>query len=322
MVVQEKDGLALQLCMERPWDTAEQRYQIYRERIEKSKEKGDYRWRKTFPHLDETETYEDFCKRFQSGRIPLGYNLKTMKPVALPLRQFSTLPVYFGNPLGVEDIFGNILDVAEQQGMEIHLLEAKSSTMMRMKNRNKLRRISCKKESTEAYLSELTDELLARRKIYLDFCEKEGLAPGLSRSGLAAHSYMEEKTGAILILIERFVDFMNFMENQASTIAQIFQIAKRCNVYFIGGFYPKDTEKVIGNEAFKRFLQDEMALLFGGCFDQAGLIRGLAPEFLNIKKEIPYNRFVFQYRGEVYSMQMPCGILQSAYLDEDDKPVV
>lgn len=322
MVVQEKDGLALQLCMERPWDTAEQRYQIYRERIEKSKEKGDYRWRKTFPHLDETETYEDFCKRFQSGRIPLGYNLKTMKPVALPLRQFSTLPVYFGNPLGVEDIFGNILDVAEQQGMEIHLLEAKSSTMMRMKNRNKLRRISCKKESTEAYLSELTDELLARRKIYLDFCEKEGLAPGLSRSGLAAHSYMEEKTGAILILIERFVDFMNFMENQASTIAQIFQIAKRCNVYFIGGFYAKDAEKVIGNEAFKRFLQDEMALLFGGCFDQAGLIRGLAPEFLNIKKEIPYNRFVFQYRGEVYSMQMPCGILQSAYLDEDDKPVV
>ena len=65
-----------------------------------------------------------------------------------------------------------------------------------------------------------------------------------------------------------------------------------------------------------------MALLFGGCFDQAGLIRGLAPEFLNIKKEIPYNRFVFQYRGEAYSMQMPCGILKSAYLDEDDKPVV
>ena len=59
MVVQEKDGLALQLCMERPWDTTEQSYQIYRERIEKSKEKGDYRWRKTFPHLDETETYDE-----------------------------------------------------------------------------------------------------------------------------------------------------------------------------------------------------------------------------------------------------------------------
>lgn len=322
MIARGKEGLTLQICMEHPWDAAEKRYQLYRERIEKSKEKGDFSWRRDFPSLDETETYASFCEKFPQGRIPLGYNLQSMKPVALPLRQFSTLPVYFGNSLGVEEIFGNFLDTAMKQGMSIHLLEAKASRMKGIENREELRQIPCKAEKIEEYLSELTDEMIKRRKIYLDFCEKEGFAPGLSRSGLAAHSYMEEQTRSILIVIERFADFMNLMENQTSSIAQIFQIAKRCNIYFVGGFYPQDAEKLLANTAYKRFLQDEMALLFGGCFDRAGLIRGLSPEFLNIKKEIPYNRFAFQYRGGIYSMQMPCGILQSAYLHEDDKPVV
>lgn len=322
MIAQGKEGLILQVCMEKPWDIAEKRYQFYRERIEKNKEKGDYRWRRGFPSLDETETYAAFCEKFSQGRIPLGYNLQNMKPAALPLRQFSTLPVYFGNFLGVEEILGNFMDTARKQGMLIHLLEAKASRMIGIEGGEELRQIPCEAKKIEAYLSELTDEMLERRRIYLDFCEKEGLAPGLQRSGLAAHSYMEEQTRPILIVIERVIDFMNLMEDQISSVAQIFQIAKRCNIYFIGGFYPQDAEKLIANAAYKRFLQDEMALLFGGCFDRAGFIRGLSPEFLNIKREIQYNRFIFQYRGEIYSMQMPCGILQSAYLHEDDKPVV
>lgn len=322
MIARGKEGLTLQVCLEQPWLTAEERYKGYREKIEKSKEKGDYSWAKRFPRLDETETYAAFCEKFSSGRIPLGYNLQSMKPVALPLRQFSTLPVYFGNALGVEEILGNFLDIARAQDMQVHILEAKSSRMKGIKNEGDFRKISCKDEEIVAYLSELTDEMVERRKIYLDFCGQKGLVPGLLRSGLAAHSYMEEQTRSILIIIERFADFMGIMENQTVSISQLFQIAKRCNVYFIGGFYHQDAEKLLANAAYKRFLQDETALLFGGCFNQAGLIRGLSPEFLNIKKEIPYNRFAFQYRGNIYSMQMPCGILQSAYLHEDDKPVV
>lgn len=322
MMAREKEGLTLQVCMEEPWLTAEKRYQSYREKIEKSKEQGDYSWTKKFPSLDETETYSAFCETFSSGRIPLGYNLQSMKSVALPFRQFSTLPVYFGNALGVEEIWGNFLDTATAQGMMIHLLEAKASRMKGIEMRENIQKIPCKEEAMVSYLSELMDEMAGRRNIYLEFCAKENLVPGLARSGLAAHSYMEEQTCPILIVIERFADFMSIMESQASSINQIFQIAKRCNVYFIGGFYPQDAEKLWSNVAYKRFLQDEMALLFGGRFDQAGLIRGLAPEFLNIKKELPYNRFAFQYRGKIYSMQMPCGILQPAYLHEDDKPVV
>ena len=322
MIARGKEGLTLQVCMEQPWLTAEKRYQSYREKIEKSKEKGDYGWVKGFPSLDETETYATFCEKFSSGRIPLGYNLQNMKPVALPLRQFSTLPVYFGNALGVEEILDNLLETARLQGMQVHLLAAKSSRMKGGKQGEDFRKISCKEEEIVGYLNELTDEMVERRNIYLDFCEKKGLVPGLLRSSLAAHSYMEERTRSILIVIERFADFMSLMENQISSVTQIFQIAKRCNVYFIGGFYPQDAEKLLSNAAYKRFLQDKMALLFGGCFDQAGLIRGLSPEFLNIKKEIPYNRFAFQYRGNIYSMQMPCGTLQPAYLHEDDKSVV
>lgn len=322
MMVREKEGLTLQVCMEHPWLSAEERYQEYREKIEKCKEQGDYSWTKKFSSLDETETYADFCKKFSSGRIPLGYNLQSMKSVALPLRQFSTLPVYFGNALGVEEILSNFLDVASVQGMTIHLLEAKTSRMKGIEKGESIRKIACKEEELITYLSELTNELQERRAIYLAFCAQNNLVPGLIRSGLAAHSYMEEQTRPILIVIERFADFMSLMESQTSSITQIFQIAKRCNVYFIGGFYPRDAEKLWGNIAYKRFLQDEMTLLFGGCFDQAGLVQGMSPEFFNIKKELLYNRFAFQYRGNMYSMQMPCGTLQSAYLHEDDKPVV
>lgn len=201
-------------------------------------------------------------------------------------------------------------------------MEAKTSRMKGIEKGESIRKIACKEEELITYLSELTNELQERRAIYLAFCAQNNLVPGLIRSGLAAHSYMEEQTRPILIVIERFADFMSLMESQTSSITQIFQIAKRCNVYFIGGFYPRDAEKLWGNIAYKRFLQDEMTLLFGGCFDQAGLVQGMSPEFFNIKKELLYNRFAFQYRGNMYSMQMPCGTLQSAYLHEDDKPVV
>ena len=79
--------------------------------------------------LSDTETYDDFCKKFAPGRIPLGYTVDSIKAVSLPLKQMFTTAVYFGNKLGIAPVMDNLLYAYCAEHMELLIVKRSHGTL-------------------------------------------------------------------------------------------------------------------------------------------------------------------------------------------------
>lgn len=81
------------------------------------------------PLTDETIGYQDFARQYNRGRIPLGYSKATGSPVVLPLKQYTTLSIYFGNPDGIVPVMGKLLYVAQRENMEAWILRRNENSI-------------------------------------------------------------------------------------------------------------------------------------------------------------------------------------------------
>lgn len=285
---------------------------------------------KRFPEIDEEEEYDTFSDRYPQGRLPLGYHLKNAQPIVLPLRQFSCLPVYFGNPKGIKKVLDNILYRSKREGMKRYIITKKTKSVLNTVCDDCTEVFSSEFQEIVKLVHALSKEIAPRTGFYKEFCAEHDLDFREDESAREAHAYMAEKTQPILILFENFAEFYQEInrenkEERATFIGffeQVLKMASRDNLYVVGGFGQGEAIRLEGEALLDAFRKDGITLLFGGNYHRQGLVEELPIDLCRVNKELPYNRFMLQYRGNVYAMQMPCGSMKQTYKYEDDQAII
>lgn len=313
------------------------RTQYLKEQIERiSKKYPTSNYIRELPMVDGDETYNSFCNKFKNERIPLGYSLKDMKPVAVPLQQLHSMSLYFGNTDGIMPVFKNIIYAAEFNKMDILIVKKAYDSIF---DTNELEEyikgsfcgdvtfFDASPEGLELLRDRFMKELV-ERNVYRDkFCEENGIPNTLKDRVKKAEKFIRANTKPLLIVFESFGDICrlertDIVQDLEATFQVFFERTKGYNIYFVAGFYPDD--KDVGSSLFKKsFNKQEFSLAFGGRYDKQCIIDPLPMEFRMIDKSNPkYDRFIFKYRDEIFQMRMPCGELSVAEIDPDDAPIV
>ena len=275
---------------------------------------------KRIPVISESETYEAFCRKFQGLRIPLGYEKKTGQAIALPLKQFGLLSLYFGNPQGVAPVFDHFLYAAKRENMAVLFARRREG--------------SCFEELTYAkdVLSYATDakdtvemkdillgKIQQRHARFLKYCEEQGLDPEKKDIHLELFSWMHEQAKPILFVIERYADLCKTtqeVDGLLRVFSSIYLLAKRYQIYIVAGFYPHEESLLLGNKLYDCFQKEKLAMLFGGAYAGQKLLT-LPFQIKESDQPGAYNECLMSYRGELHELLMPCGELKRETEDMD-----
>lgn len=314
----------------------QERTQEFKNRIEKlSVEYPSSNFIKALPMVDGDETYDNFCNKFSGERIPLGYSLKDMKPVAVPLQQLHSMSLYFGNKDGIKPVFKNIINAAKFNNMELIVVKKAYDSIFENDD------ITCELksfgekcsllESTQEGLDALKDRFmqeLAARNVYRDkYCEENNIPNTLKDRVRKAEKYIRANTTPLMILFESFGDICRLERTEGikeleATFQVFFERTKGYNIYFAAGFYADDKD-IIASPFMKSYNKQQFSLAFGGRYDKQIIIEPMPMDYRAMDKPNPkYDRFILKYRDEIYSMRMPCGELTVPEVDPDDAPIV
>ena len=276
------------------------------------------------PMLNPDETYEHFCEGFPSGRIPLGYLVKDVRPIALPLKQLNCLSLYFGNPVGVAPVLRNILHACQREHMDILVIKKNTASLFNQKIYcgSNVSLISCTEEGSLMLLKRMIQETQYRIPHRNTYLQENGIDRTDSNATTLASDYVRNNTKGLVLIFESFLEFCESAHVDCkNTFFKFFQQGKGLNYYFIGCFYPDDSKKISANPIMKGFNQEQVTLLFGGQFHRQDLI-SLPYEYKNVTSESKqYNNYLMHYRNKIQPMQMPCGALESGDSDDDLAPI-
>ena len=284
---------------------------------------------KCLPVVDDKLEYSTFCASFDPGRIPLGFSMQTMQPVAIPLQQLHTMSLYFGNAIGIEPVVFNLLSALHREEAEIIVLRRVSGSVFDRSGEVKLQALYGDRcsiwDTTEENVKKLFEFLLTeyipkyRVPFRNEYCETHGIpATDKGRTQKAA-KYIRSKTTPLLVLFESFTDLA--IADKDAVFVDVFDMLRGFNIYFVGCFYPEE-ENISGNRVLRSFVKDDFSLLFGGRFHKQG-VTSLPSEYRVMENVNPnYNRFVMKYRNKCHRMVMPCGELISSDVDPDEKEII
>lgn len=279
------------------------------------------------PVTDETAEYRDFARQFARGRIPLGYSKATGNTVALPLKQYSALTVYFGNPEGVIPVMENLLYVAGRENMElwimrrnensIYLPESEQHVDLSLLGQSDV--LECTVDNQRLLQKALMATMNQRWDFLEDYCRKQGLQVADEEKHLAGFAAMLEQTKPILLVIESVADFCSALSPVAAMSYQsiVEKLAKR-NIYLVACMGP-DEHLRFKEDLFSASLKKHHALLLGGQFQNQVLCA--VPSSPNTDKLMPYNVGIMRYRDQYHPVVMPCGLLEVKKEDEDLKSI-
>lgn len=297
-----------------------------------SKRDNDMSGAKRLPMMDNTLEYLDFCKSFNPYRIPVGFSMENMEPVAIPLQQLYTMGLFFGNPLGIRPVMTNLLNSFAREKADVIIVRKKSDTVFDMKMcawLDSLFHSSCRVlDSTPEDLTTLDDLIIqniqnGKQQLRDEYCESNGIPSTDKGRTKKASKYIRERSRPLFVLLESLSDIMNtdISDELNAELIALFSQIKGYNVYYIGGFYPGE-ENASNKPMVRAFMKEDFALLFGGCFNQQWATT-IAPEFKKMEKPNPnYNQFVMKYHGDCFRMVMPCGELMTNTNDPDDEEIV
>ena len=274
------------------------------------------------PVVNENETYEAFCSRFSSGRIPLGYALQNMRQVALPLRQFSMLSVYFGNPQGISAVWGNFLYAARHNQMKVIFIKRnEGSCYETLLPEAPFQVVDCYAAQLHQLLVELASELQIRRVLLENYCKDNQLNVRREDIYVETFCYMAEKSVPILIMIENFSEFCASIDPvDSEAFSMLFNYARKLNIYIISGHYPNDPPISSSAEVVEVFNPDRLFMLFGGQFHRQPLDK-LPREYAQLENPSAYNKCLMRYRDQYYPVLMPCGDISAATACKDDESI-
>lgn len=269
---------------------------------------------RTIPAIPENEEYADFACRFKLGRFPLGYAEKNIKSVAIPLRQMPVLSVYFGNPLGVQPIWDNLMFAARRESMDIVVMQAARRSVFA--DDSSLRLFAPTPEEIRSLGEELVQIMSARKPLLEQYAADHGLDVSAKDLGAEAFEYLRTKVRPLLVVFERFADVCsNAGDAVAADLSKIISVARKYNVFFIAGFYPDDG--ALNSALFTSYNPKGLCMLFGGRHDKQQLVQ-FPYGATTSRAPSDYNRAVMQYRGSLYGLVMPCGQLLSEDVDPEE----
>ena len=326
------DGRALEYQVAVPYCTLNGQEQVVRLREDlqdRAEQLGECMTAKRLPVVDDKLEYADFCVSFAPDRIPLGFSMQTMQPVAMPLQQLHTMSMYFGNAIGAMPVIFNVLSAFRREKAEVIVLRRTSGTVFDRNGEKELQLLygdrcsvwDTTAENVSKLFELLVTEYIPKYRVPYrnEYCELHGIPATDKGRTVKAAKYIRSKTTPLLVLFESFADFAD--ADKDAVFADVFDMLRGFNIYFAGCFYPEDGS-MSANRVFRSFSKDDFALLFGGQFHKQ-CVTSVSAEYRSMEKVNPnYNRFVMKYRSECHRMVMPCGELISADADPDEKEII
>ncbi len=272
--------------------------------------------------VKEDALYEEFAAQFRKSRIPLGYSKSSRKPVALPLKQFSLLSVYFGNPTGTVALMNNLLHAFARENMELWIIRKKKDSLFVEPEKKGIltERLSdadymdCSVENMRTLQQALLGMMSHRKDVLEQYFEEHKIPQEQRNDSVFTASVLREQTRPILLLLENIGDFCASL-NAFSTMnyCELFKRAQKYNIYVVACLEPDIPEKQTQNDLFIDFSNNNM-LFFGGNLDKQALYH-FSSEIM--AATIPFNTALMIYRKSVYALTMPCGNMEKPKEDED-----
>ena len=328
MCVQEGRALAFQTATLDSGRDEQEQASLLRERLKRIAERDkDISPAECLPMINDEQTYEEFCVPFQTGRIPLGYNARNMKPVAIPFQQLHSMSFYFGNPKGIKPVFQNLLTAAQKNNM--------NTIVMRRDAESALDEASCFHirflESTAQGAVDLAQIILSEFKAQIvhrdKYCTQNGISlENKSRAAKKASKYIRTQSVPLLVIIESFADFCKIKEVTEDGELQgqfmfFFSGMHGYNIYFAAGFYPGE-EAIASHPLLPYYNQDEFIFLSGGRYDKT-VIRNIPFQIKQVEGVDPvYNHFLMKYQDSFHPLIMPCGKPKEEITDPDEAPIL
>lgn len=280
------------------------------------------------PVYSETATYETFAEQFKQGRIPLGYAKPSGKPVALPLKQFSALSLYFGNPLGRVPITENMLYAAARENMKLWIVKRKENSCFSYGSEgtsiqnipSDAQLFELEEDSLKRLLDLLTTEIISRKAMMEAYCESRGINGSLDDIYKATFAYLHANTTPIMLLFESFAEFCSAISSTSTLIySQSFMFTQKRNIYVVACFEPEDYHKVKNRMVYDGFNPDRNVLMLGGQFDKQELC--VLSGTVGLNQLLPYHTGLMHYKHQFYPILMPCGEVVSEEADEDEQSI-
>lgn len=292
--------------------------------------------------LSDTETYEEFLRRFEPGRIPIGYETSRIKPIALPLKQMYSLSVYCGNPEGAPTIMANLIAAYRREGMELlivkrvanSLFDDPNSQLFYLNQAENVSFLRCVEEDTHTLLERLLREMKVRKGLRQEYCNLHNLDIGDPSTMLQAADYVCAHSTPLMVFFEGFVPYIaaltkaekqkeaavdtimmehifagaSSQEMKNTSEAAIRRRGIGYGIYYTAFYGPNE---VSAESIAQIFNPQRHILLLGGQYDKQTLENHL-PESLRSQTEPQpyYNKGIMIYGGKGYSIQMPCGDLR------------
>lgn len=280
------------------------------------------------PVIDVSADYRDFCNQFNRGRLPIGFSVTTNKPVALPLKQFSTLGVYFGRSTSRLPILTNLVTGLLREKPKLIIVKRKADSLFAPDGA--LGKVTADARNTELIeLSEksvselwrsLSNELKPRKELHREFCEKHHLDIMERQNDKASHKTLLAETDPLVVLFESFADFCGQVDFLSRMVfGELFSAAARNNLYFVCCFEPDDCTELESNPLILGFNTDGPIMLFGGKYNHQTICS--VPDSVDGEAELPFNLCLMRYQGELRPVLMPCGKIEEETIDEDDKNI-
>lgn len=258
-------------------------------------------------HLDEDQTYEDFCRYFEPGRIPLGFHLEDLQKVAIPLQQLNSMSLYFGNIQCVSPILSNLLYAIRREQAELILIKRSknsmfdigSSLLAEVTSGANTTILSCTHNGVQQMLDMLGAEVQKRKVNRNAYCEEHGISDWSDPEAVKQwRRFVRSRCAPIFVFFESLLDVAVQIDvKTAGILGAYFQQCLGYNIYFSASFYPDDVERMQrakypngeenasedeGSEEYIRrkelrhiwdgirqtYNPDRFALLFGGQFDK------------------------------------------------------
>jgi len=271
--------------------------------------------------LDDEHTYEDFCRNFETGRIPLGFHLESMQKVSIPLQQLYSASLYFGNKQCVSPVLINLAYSIHREQAEFLVIKKSKSSLIDTNNAflttvyscNNAKVLSCTDDETNQLLDLLTQKVEERVLYRKAYCKDNDIADWRDPEAIRQwRKYVRSQCKPVFVLFESLMDTATEISVEtAGRLSAFFECCIGYNIYFIACFYSDDDEKLhrakypngednasedetspeyirckelrhIWDGLSHTYNPDDFALLFGGQFNKQQIVL-LPAEWQNVK---------------------------------------
>ena len=283
------------------------------------------------PSLSASRCYEDFLDRTTVNRIPLGYTINNPRAIVLPLKQFSKLQLYFGNPKSVVPVLENLLRAIEREQMDVTIIKRNENSCFEKKDEKAISAELFKKaelitssSNDMVYLwKKLASIVMERKEILVCYCKQNNIDVTKTDIHRETFHYMRENCKPICVIIEEFSEFCAYMDQaSAKVFSKLFELVRQYQIYVIGCFYPES--RFYENDAiYRSFSNEDIVLLFGGRLNMQSLCK-IPAEYAVMDQIGAYDRFLMRYKNKYYPLYMPYKEINDAgedAIEPDDRNI-